>query len=103
MNALVSLWEKPAAGKYMIAGWHQWADAGAVSSGLPQYLVEYNQARKIGEIERDAFYFFQMPGGHHLLRPRVKLNEGHVERLEVAKNEFFYAGSGEKGFLIFLG
>ncbi|GAH70321.1 unnamed protein product, partial [marine sediment metagenome] len=33
MDDLVELWEIPTGqGKCMIAGWHQWADAGTVSS-----------------------------------------------------------------------
>jgi len=103
MNDLIDLWEKPAPGKYMIAGWHQWADAGDTSSGLPQYLIEHTGARKIGQIEPDNFYLFQIPGTHHLLRPVVKLQEGYAETLERRKNEFFYSGDDEKGFLIFLG
>ena len=52
MDDLLELWEKPAAEeKYMIVGWHQWADAGAISSGFPQYLIEQTGARKIGEIK----------------------------------------------------
>jgi predicted ATP-grasp superfamily ATP-dependent carboligase len=103
MNNLIDLWDKPAAGKYMIAGWHQWADAGDISSGLPQYLLEHTGARKIGQIKPYNFYLFQIPGTHHLLRPVVKLAEGHAESLERRRNEFFYTGDDEKGFLIFLG
>lgn len=103
MDDLVELWEKPVAGKYMIAGWHQWADAGDVSSGLPGYLIEKTQARKIGEIKPDGFYLFQIPGTHHLLRPVVKLNEGYIEELQQRRNEFFYADDDKKGFWIFLG
>ena len=45
MSEWVEFWEKPGPGRCMIAGWHQWADAGSVSSGLPQYLVNYTGAR----------------------------------------------------------
>ena len=103
MDDLVELWEKPAPGKCMIAGWRQWADAGEVSSGLPKYLIDETQARKIGEIKPDDFYLFQIPATHHLLRPVVKLNEGYREELRGRRNEFFYSGGGERGFLIFLG
>lgn len=103
MKDLVKLWEKPAPAEYMIAGWHQWADAGSISSGLPQYLIEQTHARKIGEIEPKGFYLFQMPGGHHLMRPTVKLDEGHIEELQERQNELFYAGDDENGFAIFLG
>jgi proteasome assembly chaperone (PAC2) family protein len=99
----LDLWEKPASGKCIIAGWHQWADAGEVSSGLPQYLIDETQARKVGKIDPDEFYLFQIPGAHDLLRPVVKLKEGHRESLQRRANEFFYAGDGEKGFFVFLG
>ena len=76
----------------MIAGWHQWADAGNVSSGLPQYFIDETQARKIGETKPDGFYLFQIPGTHHHLRPVVKLRNGFRESLQRRRNEFFYAG-----------
>jgi proteasome assembly chaperone (PAC2) family protein len=103
MDSSVELLERPGSGKCMIAGWHQWADAGDVSSGLPQYLIKQTRARKIGEIKPDRFYLFQIPGTHHLLRPVVKLNEGHIEELQQRRNEFFYSGDDREGFLIFLG
>jgi proteasome assembly chaperone (PAC2) family protein len=87
----------------MIAGWHQWADAGDVSSGLPRYLINRTRARKIGEVKPDGFYLFQIPGAHHLVRPVVKLKNGHRESLQRRKNEFYYAEEDEKGFFIFLG
>lgn len=87
----------------MIAGWQQWADAGAVSSGLPLYLLEQTQAKKIAEIDPDGFYLFQIPGTHDLFRPMVKLQEGHRESIEGKANEFYYAGDDEQGFVIFLG
>jgi proteasome assembly chaperone (PAC2) family protein len=40
---------------------------------------------------------------HHLLRPVVKLDEGHTESLGERRNDFFYAGDEGRGFLIFLG
>ena len=103
MNDLAELWERPPAAKYMIAGWQQWADAGAISSGLPQYLVEQTQAHKIAQIHEDGFYLFQIPGTHHLLRPIVKLNDGHRESVEKRYNEFYYAGTEEQGFVVFRG
>ncbi len=104
MDDLVELWENPVAKeKYMIAGWHQWADAGAISSGLPQYLIDQTGARKIGEIKPDGFYLFQIPGTHHLLRPEIKLDEGYRKELTPRRNELFYAGDEKKGLLILLG
>lgn len=104
MDALVRLWEHPVTRElYMLAGWQQWADAGSISSGLPQYLVKKLEARKIGEIVADNFYLFQVPGAHHFLRPQVKLEEGYRATMSVPQNEIFYTGNQEKGLLLFLG
>lgn len=104
MNSLIELWEQPEAEEInMIVGWRQWADAGAISSGLPQYLIEKMQARKIGEIESGDFYIFQIPGTHHFLRPEIKLEEGYRQSLKIPQNEIFYAGDNKKGLVIFLG
>lgn len=101
---LVDVWETPdAEEKYMVVGWRQWADAGAISSGLPEYLIELTQARKVGEIRPDGFYLFQVPGTHHFLRPEINLKDGFTEELERKKNEIFYAGDPKKGLFIFLG
>jgi len=104
MNDLVELWEKPLAEEiYMITGWRQWADAGSISSGLPQYLIDQTGARRIGAIKSDKFYLFQVPGTHHLFRPEIKLDEGYRQELRIRKNEFFYSGDDKKGLVIFLG
>jgi predicted ATP-grasp superfamily ATP-dependent carboligase len=104
MDVLVEFSEKPVAEEIvMIAGWRQWADAGAISSALPPYLIERMGARKIGEIAAKGCYLFQIPGAHHFLRPRIKLEEGYRQELEAKSNEFFYAGDDEKGLVIFLG
>ena len=104
MNEIVDLWETPAEKEnYMIAGWRQWADAGEISSGLPDYLVDLTDARKIGEIAYDGFYLFQIPGAHHLLRPHVNLVDGYREDMVGNRNEIFYADLGDKGLVIFLG
>lgn len=87
----------------MFAGWHQWADAGSISSGLPAYLMEKLDTRKIGEISRERFFLFQMPGAHHLLRPEVQTEEGVVQDMRVIKTELHYAELEGKGIVIFLG
>ncbi len=104
MDEWVNLHERPEAEElYLIAGWQQWADAGSVSSGLPRYLIERLQARKIGEISPDGFYLFQIPGTHHLLRPEVHLVDGYSKQIDKRKNEFYYAALGKKGLLLFAG
>lgn len=104
MSDVLKLWEQPPTSEtYMIAGWHQWADAGSISSGLPQYLIQATHARKIGEIAADGFYLFQVPGAHHFLRPEIKLEDGYRTELRQRRNEFFYAIANGKGLVIFLG
>ena len=104
MNDSVKIWEKPQAEQiYMIAGWEQWADAGSVSSGLPQYLINHLRARKIGELRPDGFYLFQLPGMHHLLRPQVKLEEGYSKSIKARVNSLYYTGNEQKGLVIFTG
>ena len=104
MDERVYLWETPTASEMvMIAGWHQWADAGSISSGLPAYLIEKLEMRKIGEISRERFFLFQMPGAHHLLRPEVHTKDGVVQEMRLIKTELYYTELGDKGLLIFLG
>lgn len=104
MDTLVKLWEQPIAEEiYMLIGWHQWADAGSISSGLPQYLIQATEARQIGEILSDGFYLFQLPGAHHFLRPEIKLEEGYRLSLEKPQNVLYYTGDEQRGLVIFLG
>ena len=104
MDNLVELWETPLdRDNYMIAGWDQWADAGQISSELPRYLIELTGARKIGQLKADGFYFFQIPGTHHLLRPEVKLNAGYRESMSTRKNDVYYAELEDRGLVIFTG
>ncbi len=101
---MYELWEKPRAEEIvMIAGWRQWADAGSMSSGLPQYLIEELGAEKIGEFINDGYYLFQIPGTHDLVRPSVRMTDGYPEYVEEYKNEIFYVGDGQRGLVIFLG
>jgi proteasome assembly chaperone (PAC2) family protein len=104
MDQRVDITERPAAQEInMIAGWEQWADAGAISSGLPPYLVDRTGARQIGEIKPDGFYIFQVPGTHHFLRPEIKLEGGYRQSLTAHTNRFFYAGDEQRGLVLFLG
>lgn len=104
VDNLVNLWEKPAEEEvYMIAGWNQWADAGSISSGLPRYLVKKTGAEKIGTLSPEGFYIFQVPGTHHIFRPRVKLEAGYRTFLHTNTNEFYYTTSAGKGLVIFAG
>jgi len=104
MNEMIRLYERPLNQvNYMIAGWEQWADAGENSSGLPAYLIEQLGARRVAEIKGDECYLFQMPGTHHLMRPQVKLKNGHCVSMSEHRNELWFTHIGDKGLYIFLG
>ncbi len=88
----------------MIAGFNQWANAGNVSSGIPEYLIEKLNARRVGYIRKDDFYIFQLPGSHFMCRPPVKYVEGYEEDYqEEPINDFHYTEISEKGLVIFIG
>ncbi len=100
----IRIYENPRADEiYMVAGWYQWADAGAISSALPQYLISLTGARKIAEIQPHGFYLFQIPGTHGFLRPEVKLQDGFRKSMSSNTNEFYYTGDEQRGLVIFLG
>jgi len=108
MSNLINIIEKPSADEiYLIAGWHQWADAGSISSGLPEYLIELTKAEKVAELKPNGYYLFQIPGTHHFFRPEVKFKDGYPKSLRTKKNEFYFTKieteNGSKGLLIFLG
>lgn len=104
MNDWVKLHAAPEEDEiYMIAGWEQWADAGSVSSGLPPYLINHTNALKIGEMDPDGFYLFQIPGTHHLLRPEVHFEDGYNKQITSRENDFYYARLGQKGLVLFTG
>ena len=104
MNPALNIWEQPSSREmYLIAGWRQWADAGSMSSGLPQYLIKQTGARQIGEIKNDGFYLFQFPGTHDLVRPVVKFQRGYPESLQTKRNEIFYRGDEDRGVIILVG
>jgi proteasome assembly chaperone (PAC2) family protein len=104
MDELIELWEKPTVqDACLIAGWRQWADAGATSSELPKYLIEQTHARRIGALKSDPFYVFQVPGTHALFRPEIKLEEGYRVELRTQQNEIHFIENNGKPLLIFLG
>jgi len=95
---------KPEEPTFMIAGFTQWANAGNVSTGIPEYLIEKLHARRVGHILKDDFYIFQLPGSHFMFRPPVKYVEGYEENYqEEPINDFHYAEISEKGLIIFIG
>lgn len=89
--------------QYMILGWRQWADAGAVSSGLPVYLIEKYQGKLVAQINPHGYYLFQIPGTHDLIRPVIHFHNGFPQSLEVPENHFFLINRGTTSILVFIG
>lgn len=100
---LVTFGDKPQA-QYMIAGWRrQWSDGGEISSGLPRYLIDQTEAKRIGEFAPEVSkmcYPFQVPGTHDIYRPRVEYKDGLPTKDMRRENHFYDAGNG---LIIFLG
>ena len=102
-DQLVTFRERPPA-KYMIAGWRrQWSDGGEISSGLPRYLIDKLNARRIGEMTQYVnltCYPFQVAGTHDAFRPRVSFQDGLPTTDMHRDNVFYDAGDG---LILFLG
>lgn len=104
VNPAIKLREKPSADTtYMLVGWRQWADAGSISSGLPRYLLQETNARRIGHIDPDGFYMFQFPGTHDLIRPIVRFENGYPEELDTQSNDIYYTELDGNGIVYFIG
>ncbi|MFM8322247.1 MAG: PAC2 family protein [Chloroflexota bacterium] len=104
MAEAVELWNTPQAGVVnMVVGFRQWADAGSLSSGLPQYMVEKTGAQPIGKIRPDGFYLFQIPGTHDLVRPRVRFRAGYPVSLDTPHTDIYYSGSESSGLAVLIG
>ncbi|MBI3158179.1 MAG: PAC2 family protein [Chloroflexi bacterium] len=104
MSERFEFWETPK-GKdtVLLAGWRHWVDGGAVSSGLPEYLIERMQARPIGRLAADDYYLFQLPGFQPFLRPIIQHEDGHPKALHLPRNEFHHAEVGGRSTVIFIG
>ena len=100
---LFTFTDQPAA-SYLIAGWRrQWSNGGRISSGLPRYLIEKNDARQIGQLTEYVnrmCYPYQVAGTHDAFRPAAAFHEGLPSSPMTRQNAFYEIGSG---LLVFLG
>jgi proteasome assembly chaperone (PAC2) family protein len=81
---------------YVMVGFKGWLNAGEVSTGSIDYLRQSLGARKFAHIEPQGFYVYQIPSAtpEQTLRPRTRIEEGVVKRLDLPKNEFSFWKSG---------
>jgi len=87
---------------YLLVGLRGWLNAGEVSTGSIDYLRRNLGARKFAHIESRGFYVYQVPSSSPelSLRPRAKIEEGLVTKVELPQNEFHFWKSGTPHDLI---
>jgi proteasome assembly chaperone (PAC2) family protein len=76
----------------MVFGLSGWMDGGKVSTGTVGYLVRKLRAPKVGRIESEGFYIYNLPGSMEvsaLFRPHTKIEDGLIVRLEPPSNTFY--------------
>jgi proteasome assembly chaperone (PAC2) family protein len=81
-----------------------WMDGGDVSTGTVERLVHLLSARPIAEIDPEPFYIYNFPGSMEtaaLFRPRVEIEDGLVQALDMPSNTFF--SHDPKNLVLFLG
>ena len=79
---------------FMLAGFWQQANGGNVSSGIPQYLIDKLNARKIGRILKDHFYESSA---------RISYKDGFEVDYQEVSNDFYFSEVSGKGLVIFSG
>jgi len=87
---------------YILIGFRGWLNAGEVSTGSIDYLCRKLNARKFAHIESRDFHIYQIPGAspEQSLRPRARIEEGVVRKLDLPQNEFYFWKSGGSHDLI---
>jgi proteasome assembly chaperone (PAC2) family protein len=91
---------------YIMVGQRGWLNAGEVSTGSIDYLCRKLGARKFAHIESQGFYIYQIPSStpEQTLRPRARIKEGLVKKLDMPQNDFFFWKSGaDHDLILFLG
>ena len=83
----------------LIAAFAGWNDAAACATSAVRLLVEQWHATKFADVDPEEFYDFSVN------RPRVRLDEKLVRRLEWPANEFYYHRAEDQphDFMFFLG
>src|SRR5262245_5462467 len=88
----------------LVLAFSGWMDGGDVSTGTVQRLVDLLEARPVAEIDPDPFYLYNFPGSMEvaaLFRPRVVIEDGLVQSLDMPGNTFY--GHEPANLILFLG
>lgn len=76
----------------LVLAFSGWMDGGDVSTGTVQRLVDLLNAEPVAEIDPDPFYIFNFPGSMEIaamFRPRIDIEDGVVQSIDLPKNVFF--------------
>jgi proteasome assembly chaperone (PAC2) family protein len=89
---------------YIIVGLKGWLNAGEVAMGGIDYLRRKFGARKLGRIDSQGFYIYQVASTNPELtmRPHAQIIEGVVRVLDSPENDLYYWKSGTDRDLILL-
>lgn len=81
----------------LIGAFGGWADGAEAATTAAGYLRDRWTAQRIGGIDAEEFFDFQIH------RPHVRLEEGTYRRIDWPANDLLYARAGERDMLIFIG
>ena len=81
----------------LVCAFRGWNDGGEAASTAAAYLRDRWAAERIGDIDPEEFFDFQVT------RPTVRLEGGVTRRIEWPVNDFFHASLPERDVILFLG
>jgi predicted ATP-grasp superfamily ATP-dependent carboligase len=81
----------------LVCAFRGWNDGGEAASTAAAYLRDRWGAERIGDIDPEEFFDFQVT------RPTVRLEGGVTRRIEWPPNDFFHAALPERDVILFLG
>jgi predicted ATP-grasp superfamily ATP-dependent carboligase len=81
----------------MVCAFRGWNDGGEAATTAASYLRDRWQAQRIGDVDPEEFFDFQVA------RPTVRLEGGVTRRIDWPPNDFFHAARGERDVVLFIG
>lgn len=87
----------------LIVALRGWMDAGEVSSGTAQWVIDESGAREIGRIDGEPFLIRSFPGSIEIaamFRPRIRVEKGRIDTIEEASNLFYYSREHRLGLFL---
>ena len=81
----------------VVCAFRGWNDGGEAASSAASYLRDRWDARRIGDIDPEGFFDFQVT------RPTVRLVDGVSRQIDWPANEFFHASLPERDVVLFIG